>query len=197
MAEPVLHLLQTVPRSNTPLEFPAMRATSEASRARGTHSGRMKLAARVARTKTRGEQAGRLGRQLMLKGFLHADACGAAFRPHSPRVTGYPHRRSDNCAGHWSCSTGPASSLSLLCRTHRSPPSACWSGWAGTTKMAPRGRSLALFRWPSCPGRQGELGHGRRGRRCPLTELLGGASSIEFGCPESATRIAAIERCRF
>lgn len=44
MAEPLLQLLSTVPRLGTPLEMPVMRATSEASRARGTHSGCMRLA---------------------------------------------------------------------------------------------------------------------------------------------------------
>lgn len=44
MAEPLLQLLSTVPRLGHPLEMLVMRATSEASRARGTHSGRMRLA---------------------------------------------------------------------------------------------------------------------------------------------------------
>lgn len=44
LAEPPLQLLQTVLRLGTPLEIPVMRATSEALRAHGTHSGRMRLA---------------------------------------------------------------------------------------------------------------------------------------------------------
>lgn len=44
MAEPLLQLLEILPRLGTPLKMPVMRATPQASRARGTHSGRKRLA---------------------------------------------------------------------------------------------------------------------------------------------------------
>lgn len=80
VAQPCLQLLQTGSHSGIPLKIPVKRATYEASKTRGTHSGRKKLAATVAPA-NKGARAG--GIRSTAANAQRVLACRLAFQPAS------------------------------------------------------------------------------------------------------------------
>lgn len=155
VAEPPLQLLQTVPRLGTPLEIPVMRATSEASRARGTHSGRMRLAVKSGADQNKGRAGWRAGAERTAANAQRAPACrrmwAPAFPPASPtghgvrHISPHPHRRSD------------VRKLSPLCQGTRLPPLGLLGSMGRLDKARRVHWECGLCRTGrrSCPGAKG------------------------------------------